>query len=132
MRFLATILLAAAFAAQAHEPVPQSAPTATAEYLLDSAASDLRTHAPFPTRIRDVRLGYVVEEDGKSHYRLCGQYLSTKGPNADEWVPFVTLKTSGYEQYLGGGSRQWCESDRIVWEEGEWTSALQSRMDAIR
>jgi hypothetical protein len=63
-----------------------------------SAATDFHDHRPpDPVRFRDVRVGHLTDRSGQDSYRLCGQF---QGGNA-AWTPFVTIKTSGYEQYIG-------------------------------
>lgn len=115
--------------AGADSPARAAASDAPVEFLLTSAAQDFRAHPPHPGRFRDVRIGYVAEPDGKKQYRMCGAFQPEgKSANAD-WVPFVTIKTSGYEQYLGRTT--YCEG-AIVWIEGEFSSALKARLDAQR
>src|SRR4051812_3486519 len=72
------------------------------QFLLASAANDFHAHRPpYPKRFRDVRVGHIVAPDGTKHYMLCGQFLPEQGKGETEWTPFVTIKTSGYEQMLG-------------------------------
>ncbi len=71
------------------------------EFLLTSCATDFHTHPPHPVRVRDVRTGYIISPDGARQYMLCGEFLpATEGGKA-EWAPFITIKTSGYEQLIG-------------------------------
>src|SRR5262245_14698778 len=104
--------------------VPTDAPL---EFLLTSAAADFHAHhPPYPTRSRDVRLGYVEASGGTREYMLCGAFLPA-GEATVDWIPFVTIKTSGYEQYLGGQATVFCERSSVVWVEGDLSETLQSR-----
>lgn len=94
MRYLAA--LAIALTACSTAPDTRS-PADVVEFLLTSAATDLHTHGQSgPLRFRDVRIGHVDD-----HYMLCGQFQRGTG----EWIPFVTIKTSGYEQWIGARKR---------------------------
>ena len=103
------------------------------EFLLASSVTDFHTHAPpHPVRFRDVRSGYVMALDGTRQYRLCGEFLPAEGSGKAEWTPFVTIKTSGYEQWLGAQAVSFCERSSITWDNGDLSSSLQSRLDALR
>lgn len=103
------------------------------EFLMTSAATDFHTHRPpDPVRFRDVRLGHVMTSDGKEQYLLCGQFLPQKEGNA-EWMPFVTIKTSGYEQWIGGQADVYCQRPAVIWDKaGDLSPSLQSRLDSLR
>ena len=141
-----TILIVALFAATAigpalagvrgtsvrDEPVPS--PTrgiaeTVREYLLTSAAADFHAHQPpMPARFRKVRLGHLASGD-KISYRLCGEFLP-QGKKA--WLTFATIKTSGYEQYIGDGPLSYCSDKKMVWDtKADLSSTLKTRLDAI-
>ncbi|MFZ7144369.1 MAG: hypothetical protein ACO1G6_03415 [Bacteroidota bacterium] len=42
-------------------------------------------------------------------FLLCGEFLFQE---EKEWIEFTTIKTSGYEQYLG--KNQYCQDSTIV------------------
>lgn len=132
---LTTFVLAACSTAPAarDEAHPQNASMNPAvEFLLTSAATDFHTHRPpFPARFRDVRSGYVMTPDGKRQYRLCGEFLPAQEGGKAEWTLFVTIKTSGYEQWLGGQAGSSCDRS-MTWDKGDLSSSLQSRLDSLR
>ena len=102
------------------------------EFLLTSAATDFNTHrASYPARVRNVRSGYHVTADGTRQYRLCGEYLPAQGGDQAQWTRFVTIRTDPYEQWLGGQAAPYCDSG-MTWNEGDLSSILQSRLDALR
>ena len=101
------------------------------EFLLTSAASDFHAHPPpYPVRFRDVRVGEMPATDGGRLHMLCGQFSSADGKG--EWIPFVTIKTSGYEQYVGDQAADFCKRSSRVSAVGDLSSALQSRLDAMK
>jgi len=102
-----------------------------AVFLLNAAATDFHTHRPpDPVRFRDVRLGHVVTDDGATQYRLCGEFLPAQGREAD-WVPFATIQTSHYEQWLGATT--FCTDPALIWDPlGDLSSSLQRRLDSLR
>ena len=110
-----------------------AAPTGPAEFLLTSAASDFRAHRPpYPARFREVRLGYATSSEGTRMYMLCGAFLPASESGSPQWTPFATIQTSGYEQYLGWQAAAFCDRPSIVWLEGEFSSSLQARLDALK
>jgi hypothetical protein len=145
---LATLVLAACSKAQVtrnESPVgsPTQAPAAepqeasmdsVVQFLLTSAANDFHSHRPpDPVRFRNVRLAHVTTPDGKSQYRLCGEFLPAPGGAKAEWTPFATIKTSGYEQWLGAQAANYCQGSSFVWDKVDnLSSALQSRFDSLR
>ena len=102
------------------------------EFLLASAAMDFHTHGPARSvRFRNVRSGYLTASDGTPQYRLCGEFVPAEESGRAEWTKFATIKTSGYEQYLGAGAASYCGSS-VTWDEGDLSSSLQSRLDSLR
>src|SRR5262245_47390658 len=107
MRFIALVIplviaCGASDAAPNGPSNPAQPPTnPSVEFLLTSAATDFREHG-HPTRFRHVRSGYITAGDGTKQYRLCGEFLPAESKGKAEWTPFVTVQTSGYEQWLGG------------------------------
>jgi hypothetical protein len=103
------------------------------QFLLTAAATDFHTHGPSDVRFRDVRIGHVMTPGGKEQYILCGQFLPTHEGGKAEWTPFATIKTSGYEQYLGAQAASFCQGSSVLWDkEGDLSSSLQSRLDSLR
>jgi len=135
MRFivqsLSTCALLACRAAPA--PVQAAALGSSVEYLLTSAAADFHAHGPPALlRFRDVRSGYVMSPDGARRYRLCGWFSSAVDSGKAEWMPFVTIQTSGYEQYLGTQAAGFCAPSSLTWDTGDLSSSLQRRIDPLR
>ena len=119
---------------QAGAPEPQKAPPdSVLQFLLTSAATDFHTHRPpTPVRFRDVRMGHFMIPGGEHLTMLCGQSLPAEGGDKAEWTAFATIKTSGYEQCIGAQAAGFCERPSVLWDEdGDLSSALQSRLDAL-
>ena len=76
----------------------KSIPDSVIQFLIHSAAKDFNDHQP-PTAIdiRNVNAGYISSRND-TLYLICGELLSKEESN---WIQFVTIKTSGYEQYIG-------------------------------
>ena len=129
MRFIAVVAVLLAILSRAADAAPPSNPSV--EFLLTSAASDFHEHG-HPTRFRHVRSGYAVAKDGAKQYRLCGEFLPAETIGKAEWTPFVTLQTSGYEQWLGGQAHGYCGDHAIRWDKGDWSAELQRRLDVSK
>lgn len=103
------------------------------QFLLTAAATDFHnSRSPRPAGFRNVRAGHVITADGEKQYMLCGQFLAQDGGETN-WADFATIKTSGYEQWLGLQAEGLCRRKSIVWEEeGDLSSPLQSQLDSLR
>ncbi len=103
------------------------------EFLLTTAATDFHARPPEPARFRNVRIGHVLTPGGTEQYMLCGQFLPAQGAGAGGWTPFATIKTSGYEQWIGAQAGGFCQKPTVKWEKvGDLSSSLQSRLAALR
>ena len=138
MRYLTVLFATLVLAACSTAPVPRSESKAVnpavVQFLLTAAANDFHTHRPpDPVRFRDVRVGHVMSPTGEEQYRLCGQFLPAQQGGKAEWTPFATIKTSGYEQYIGAQAAGFCQDSSVIWDkEGDLSSSLQSRLDSLR
>lgn len=82
----------------------KSIPDSVIQFLIISAAKDFNDHHP-PTviDIRKVKAGYI-SSGNDIIYLICGEFLSQE---KKDWESFETIKTSGYEQYIG--SNVYCQ-----------------------
>ncbi len=105
-----------------------------AQFLLTAAATDFHAHGPsHPIRVRGVRIGHTMTPSGEEQYMLCGEFQSAQEGGKAEWTPFTTIKTSGYEQLIGGLGTSLCQGSSVVWDKlGDLSSSLQSRLDSLR
>lgn len=95
------------------------------EFLLAAAAEDFRTSGDArPVAIRKARVGYFPEA-GTGRYVLCGRFRPAAGT---EWVQFATIKTSPYEQWIGGMAEAQCANKRIRWYEVDHANDLLRRI----
>ncbi|OEO32118.1 hypothetical protein VW23_000850 [Devosia insulae DS-56] len=106
------LAVAALLLAQAQ---PVSSPK-TVEELVAASVADFRAHqTPPPTDFRAVRAGILTNADGNQQLLLCGEALVTPEEGAT-WLPFATLQTGGYEQWLGGHATGLCTQPGIEWQ----------------
>jgi len=64
---------------------------------------------------------------------LCGQFLPAQEGGKAEWTPFATIKTSGYEQWIGAQAAAFCQRPSVMWDKvGDLPSLLQSRLASLR
>ena len=104
------------------------------EFLLRSAATDFHAHQPpVVERFRNVRFGHVMTPAGAKQYQLCGEFLPQQREGKAKWTPFATIKTSGFEQYLGVQAASWCQHSQFVQDgKRDLSSTLQNRLDSMR
>jgi hypothetical protein len=152
MRYVVALLVTLVFAACNTTPVSRSQSQAAnpspvvasegqkpstdslMEFLLTASATDFHTHRPPDvTRFRDVRFGHIMTTAGGEQYLLCGEFLPAPREGKAEWTPFATIKTSGYEQWIGVQAASFCERSRVLGDsDGDLSSSLQNRLDAQR
>ena len=90
--------------------VTEIIPDSVVQFLIISASSDFKNHQPpTPTDFRNIKIGYLASDKTEKIYLLCGEFLSKEDK---KWVEFTTIKTSGYEQYLG--KTQYCQDATMV------------------
>jgi hypothetical protein len=113
-------------------PAANNAPTDPIEFLLTSAAGDFNEHGPKgPLQFRNVRAGHTPGNDGKDQYLMCGEFVRAVEGEKNGWTKFATIKTSGYEQYIGENT--YCQKTNIVWSpEGDLSSRLKSQLDSLQ
>lgn len=103
------------------------------EFLLRSAANDFHAHPPVVERFRHVHFGHALTPAGAKQYQLCGEFLPQAGEGKAKWTPFATIKTSGFEQYLGVQAASWCRGSKFVQDRDEdLSSSLQTRLVSLR
>jgi len=99
------------------------------ELLLSAAALDFTLPgSPHPVGIRQARVGRMPDGSGNLTYFLCGKFLPSDKQGMKEWVPFATIKTSDYEQWLGGHANSYCSQKQIKWYKVDQSSALLKRI----
>ena len=101
--------------------------------LLSAAAADFRQQrSQRPVRFRGVRSGYLVTATGARQYLLCGEYTPASDGAAAEWIPFATIQTSPYEQWLGAQALTWCRQHEVTWDERDLSGTLLDRFTGSR
>jgi transposase len=88
---------------------------------------ELRPGRPRP--ISDERVAQLIRKTLKSKPKGATHPAWAKGKA--EWTPFVTIKTSGYEQWLGDQVASRCRRPSIIWEKEDLSTSLQSRFDSL-
>jgi hypothetical protein len=118
--------------ATSHEQQKESKDTPL-QFLLTAAATDFHTqHQSHTIYFRKVHIGRVTTPEGEKQYMLCGQFLPARAKDKADWTFFVTIKTSGYEQWLGDQAASLCKQPSIIWDKGDLSSSLQSRFDSLQ
>lgn len=105
---------------------------ADADYLLTSSATDFHTHQP-PT-VTDVRRVHLVTtkgSDGATQSMLCGEVLAGDGSGKSSWQPFVTIKTSKYEQWLGTQATTLCNKASASRSGPDLSAELKARLHKL-
>ena len=102
----------------------ESIPDSVVQFLITSAAKDFKKHQP-PTAvdIRNVKIGYIGSSKDEKVFVLCGEFLSKE---EKKWVEFTTMKTFGYEQYLG--KTQFCHDATIVLSDENLSLELKKKL----
>ncbi len=116
-----------AVAAEVKTDAPAGTDPTVVEFLLTSAAKDFRTSGEnLPIAIRAARIGFFTAS-GKGNFLLCGSFKSGSDAKA-KWTHFATIKTSDYEQWIGGTAKAYCAQRTIKWHSGDHSTALMQRV----
>jgi hypothetical protein len=102
----------------------ESIPDSVVQFLIISASNDFRNHQP-PTAIdfRNVKIGYIKSANSEMTFLLCGEFLAQENK---KWSEFTTIKTSGYEQYLG--KTQYCRDATMVLTDENLSGELKNKL----
>jgi hypothetical protein len=92
---------------------------------------------PFARRILSnfvmCALGHVTAAGGEELYMLCGELLPAQEGGRAGWMPFATIKTSDYEQWIGAQAAVFCRDSPVACDKaGDLSSSLKSRLDSLR
>ncbi|RYU94256.1 hypothetical protein [Emticicia agri] len=92
--------------------ISKSIPDSTVQFLITSASNDFsKQKHPTPIDFRQVKVGYTLSSTNEKIYVLCGEFLAKE--EKENWLLFATVKTSGYEQYLGNQAKAFCEKSTM-------------------
>ncbi|QMU30906.1 hypothetical protein [Adhaeribacter radiodurans] len=110
----------------------ESIPDSIVQFLITSASSDFRHHQPpTPIDFRKVKVGYLISSTNEKTFLLCGEFLSQE--KKEEWETFATVKTSGYEQYIGNQALPFCQKATIISpDETNLSVELKNRLVELR
>jgi hypothetical protein len=114
-----------------YSPQLQEPTDSVLHYLIRSTVSDFRTQRPSDhLKFKEVYFGHITSDSKKKTYLLCGKFLSTKGEGSNKWTQFATIRTSGFEIYLGANI--YCQDPSFTLEnKNDLSSVLQSGFDDI-
>ena len=102
----------------------ESIPDTVVQFLITSASKDFRNHQPpTPIDFRNVKIGYLKSPNSEKMFVLCGEFLSQENK---EWTAFTTIKTYGYEQYLG--KTQYCQDAIMVLTDESLSVELKNKL----
>jgi hypothetical protein len=135
MRLLAAVFAACSTIATAAVFAGQGAQgDSTVQFLISAAAGDFYAHRPpDPARFRQVRFVHLLTATGEKVYMLCGEFLPVQSEGKAQWVPFATIRTSGYEQWLGAEARRYCKNSSLIGDNmGDLSTAVEDKLDSLR
>ena len=103
-------------------------------YLLDASAKDFHDNQPpVPVGFRNVQIKHLITPNEEMLYLICGQFLVPDKQNKEEWTPFATIKTSGYEQWIGSHAAAYCQNSKMIsYKISDLSAALKGRFDALQ
>jgi hypothetical protein len=72
---------------------------------------------------------YNLRANTTKQYILCGEFLSQE---KNEWIPFATVQTSAYEQWIGHQSVAFCQGPKLKWAFlPDLSAALKRQLDSL-
>lgn len=111
----------------------QNQPDSVLQFLITSCVSDiLHQGRTLPVLFSASYLGYKQLPTGEKQFLLCGKFQSKVQEHKDIWIPFATIQTSGYEQWIGAQAVNICQDSTIVWDRSNDLSlSLQAQFDSL-
>ena len=112
----------------ASDPAAPHEHEASLGYLISSAGDDFLANTPGRIEVRNVRFGLRDTTGGRESYVLCGDFRRRSDGESGQWVPFATVETSKYEQWLG--ETRFCQTLSGAWNTADsLTTRLQKALD---
>jgi hypothetical protein len=106
-------------------PDKEIIPDSIVQFLITSASTDFLNHKPpTPMAFRNVKIGFLIASNDEKTFVLCGEFLSQED---NEWIAFTTIKTLGYEQYIG--KTQYCQDATMVLTDENLAVELKNKMN---
>ena len=100
------------------------------QFLVAAASADFhQQNRETALRFRKTYFGQSANASGEQLFLLCGEFQQA---SQNEWTPFVTIRTSGYEQWIGAQATAFCNDTTITWHrEQDLSAVLQSEYDGL-
>ncbi|MEZ4721784.1 MAG: hypothetical protein R2813_07920 [Flavobacteriales bacterium] len=112
-----------------HTTQDLAVPDSIVQFLVAAAAEDFNLHKPpTPIDFRNLRIGLLQSDNDQNQYVMCGEFLSKEKADTEEWETFATIKTSGYEQYVGMQAIPFCNNfSMVLTDASSLATALKNR-----
>lgn len=112
--------------------LPSAPKDSILQFLLRSTASDFIAQRQSDSiRFQDVHFGHLKSASKEKLYLLCGKFQPAQGEGKDKWIPFVTIKTSGYELYIGANT--YCQKSSFIPDnKSDLSTLLQNTLVTMR
>jgi len=94
---------------------PYEAPVSAADiaFLIDASAQDFFAEmSPTPTAFREVQAGVMRMDGASDRPLLCGEVEVVIDGADPQWASFATVRTSGYQTWIGAAASAVCEDPR--------------------
>ena len=100
-------------------------------FLISASASDFHKQTGLSNlQFRNSHVGQKTSETGEKMFLLCGEFKSKSDKN---WIPFATIKTSGYEQWQGSQALNFCKDSTVVWDnKNDLSQLVQKKLVSLK
>lgn len=104
------------------------------QYLVRACAADvLKQYPEALIQFNSCFSGSRPLPSGGNQELLCGQFRIQQDRQWGLWIPFATVKTSGYEQWQGAQASSVCQDAAIVWNSmDDMSTSLQTMLESMR
>lgn len=110
--------------------IPVPVPDILKTFLINSTAQDFYKHRQ--NEVDGFRNVFLRLYEGKT-YLICGEVLVKNKEQADKWIDFATLKTEGYELWIGGNATTYCNDAKTVASStGDLASSLNTELKNLQ
>jgi len=117
-------IAACATPTSAYAEVPQK----DIEFLIDVGVKDFASFDNVPTDFRNVKAALWSPDVGQDRSMICGEFFGLIEGEGYDWYAFSLVKTSDYENWIGGSAVSNCASEHTQLEEEDLSDAMKAAL----
>lgn len=98
------------------------------EYLIDVGAQDFADFDIVPSDFRNVTAALWSPDEGQNRSMICGEFFGLIEGEGYDWYAFSLVRTSGYENWVGGSAATNCAHEHTQLQEEDLSDAMKAAL----